>query len=172
MTTVRENAPLDLADLVRCHQADVWRYLRFLGAPPGEADDLVQETFLSVLKKPLAQRCPQATAAYLRTVAKRQLLMARRRRGNRPNTVELDVADQVYGRQAGGQRWNDYLTALSDCLERTNGRMRQTLDLFYRDGQSREEIAHRLDMKPDGIKTLLRRARKSLRECVERKVKR
>ena len=38
---------LDLAELVREHQADVWRYLRYLGADGHDADDLTQETFLA-----------------------------------------------------------------------------------------------------------------------------
>lgn len=38
----------DMAGLVRAHQAGVWRYLRFLGCHPDEADDLTQETFLAL----------------------------------------------------------------------------------------------------------------------------
>ena len=41
----------------------------------------------------------------------------------------------------------------------------------YDEDRSREEIAARLDLTADGVKTLLRRARASLRDCVERKIK-
>ena len=44
------------------------------------------------------------------------------------------------------------------------------MDLQYRVESSREAIAAALDMKPDGVKTLLRRTRQVLRECVERKL--
>ena len=39
-----ERVEMDLASLVREHQADVWRYLRYLGAAADDADDLTQET--------------------------------------------------------------------------------------------------------------------------------
>ena len=45
-------SPLDVARLVREHQAGVWRYLRVLGCPATEAEDLTQETFLAVLTRP------------------------------------------------------------------------------------------------------------------------
>ena len=76
-----EQRALTPAELVHAHQAGVWRYLCYLGAAPIEADDLTQETFLSVIRRPLEQRSPRETAGYLRTVARRQLLNLRRREG-------------------------------------------------------------------------------------------
>ena len=64
-----------------------------------------------------------------------------------------------------------YLDALRDCLEQLEGRSRAAIDLQYREHASREAIATRLEMQPDGVKTLLRRTRHVLRECVERKLK-
>ncbi len=65
----------------------------------------------------------------------------------------------------------DNLSALRECLEHVNGRAGQAIDLFYRQGRRRTEVAAQLEMKPEGIKTLLRRTRETLRDCVERKVK-
>jgi len=48
MTAATADRQTEMAALVRAHQAGVWRYLRFLGCEPSEADDLVQETFLDV----------------------------------------------------------------------------------------------------------------------------
>jgi len=42
------------------------------------------------------------------------------------------------------------------------------LDLQYRDRAGREEIAAQLGLAVEGVKTLLRRARAALRDCVER----
>jgi DNA-directed RNA polymerase specialized sigma24 family protein len=50
------------------------------------------------------------------------------------------------------------------------GPPREAIDLHYRDGVGREAIAAKLEMKPDGVKSLLRRTRELLRECVQRKV--
>jgi DNA-directed RNA polymerase specialized sigma24 family protein len=63
-----------------------------------------------------------------------------------------------------------YLEALRDCVAQLQGRPREAIDLHYRDGVGREAIAAKLEMKPDGVKSLLRRTRELLRECVQRKV--
>jgi len=171
MTAATADRQAELAGLVRAHQAGVWRYLRFLGCHPAEADDLVQETFLAVLRENFAIRSPAETAAYLRTVARNRLLMARRKQRNAPSAVDLEAAESVWARVAAEDGLNHYLAALGDCLQAAiTPRARQALELQYRDRASREEIAAALEMAVEGVKTLLRRARTALRDCVERKV--
>ena len=106
-------------------------------------------------------------------MARNQLLALRRKQNREISTVELEAADSVWAAAAG--RSGDltgYLDALRECVEQLDGRCRQAIDLHYRDGLGREAIAERLEMKPDGVKTLLRRTRQLLRECVERKLNR
>lgn len=163
--------PSDLATLVQEHQAGVWRYLRFLGAERTEADDLAQETFLAFAQAQFVERDPRQTAGYLRTVARNRLLALRRRQHRQVSTVELEAADSVWAAAAGPDgSLSGYLDALRDCVEQLEDRPREAIDLHYRNGASREAIAEKLDMKPDGVKTLLRRTRELLRECVERKI--
>jgi RNA polymerase sigma-70 factor (ECF subfamily) len=177
MTAIQEQPPptqqpLDLASLVHRHQAGVWRYLRFLGADRSEADDLTQETFLAVARGGFVERDERQTAGYLRVVARNQLLALRRKQNREISTVELESADTVWAAAAGDDgSFNSYLDALCECVEQLDGRPRLAIDLHYRVEASRDAIAAALDMKPDGVKTLLRRTRQLLRECVERKLK-
>ena len=177
MTAIQEQPPqtcepIDLASLVREHQTGVWRYLRFLGADGTEAADLVQETFLAFARAKFAERDCRQTAGYLRTVARNQLLVLRRRQSREISTVELAAADNVWAAAAGPDGdLAGYLEALRECVEILEGRSREAIDMHYRDGASREAIATRLEMTPDGVKTLLRRTRQVLRDCVERKLK-
>ena len=164
--------PFDLAALVREHQAGVWRYLRYLGADAPEADDLTQETFLAVARSTLVEQSPAQTSGYLRTVAYRQLLMLRRKQRRRVSTVELDAADSVWAEsfdaeRANGDAWDDHVEAARRCVEKLEGRARRAVDLMYREGAGREAIAQALEMTADGVKTLLRRTRAKLRECIE-----
>jgi RNA polymerase sigma-70 factor (ECF subfamily) len=164
--------PFDLASLVHQHQAGVWRYVRFLGAAAAEADDLTQETFLAVARADFAQRDERQTAGYLRVVARNQLLALRRKQHHEIGTVELEAADSVWVAAAGPEgNLAGYLDALADCLTKLEGRSREAIDLHYREGASRDAIASQLGMQPDGVKTLLRRTRQVLRECIERKLK-
>ena len=163
--------PGQLEALIRVHQAGVWRYLRYLGAELAEADDLVQETFLAFARAEFVERDPRQTAGYLRTVARNQLLALRRRQHREVITVELEAADSVWAAAAGPDgSLSGYLDALRVCVEQLEGRPREAIDLHYRHGESREAIAAKLGMQPDGVKTLLRRTREMLRECVERRI--
>ncbi len=160
----------DLAEIIREHQADIWRYLRYLGAEPHDADDLTQETFLAFARSEFIEQSPTQTLAYLRTIARNQLLMHRRHQGREIRTVELAAAEQVWCASIVADDTTGFLAALAECLEQLEGRVREAINGFYRDRLSREELATKLDMKPDGVKTLLRRTRELLRNCIEKKM--
>ena len=169
MATVTSKPPGNLADLVLAHQAGVWRYLRYLGCDSSEADDLVQETFLSVHRKPFEERSPEAPAAYLRTVARNLFLMSVRRAKRQAVIANLELVEEVWQRLHADDG-EAYREALHDCVESLDGRARQAIDLFYRDQHSRVQIASDLEMTEDGVKSLLRRTREVLRKCVQGRV--
>ncbi len=163
----------EMAALVQAHQGDLWRYLRYLGCQAAEAEDLLQETFLAVFREGFEVRSTAQTVAYLRTVARNQLLMDRRKQRNRPQAVELETAEAVWAQAAGEDGLDDYLVALGECLHNAlSPRARRALELQYRDRASRAEIATELHLAVEGVKTLLRRARSALRDCVERRLAR
>jgi RNA polymerase sigma-70 factor, ECF subfamily len=163
--------PADLASLVRQHQAGVWRYVRFLGADTTEADDLTQETFLALARGGFVERDELQTAGYVRVVARNQLLALRRKQNREIDTVGLEAADSVWAAAAGPDgSLSIYLDALRECLAQIEDRARQAIDMHYHDEAGREAIASQLGMQPDGVKTLLRRTRDVLRECIQRKI--
>ena len=169
MTTVSEQLEVELATIVAEHQAEVWRYLRYLGANSADADDLTQETFVALSRSTFCYQSRPETSAYLRTVARNQLLMLRRLEGREVDTVQLTAAEEAWAEAVGPDSMDDFLVALADCLTTLEGRAQSVIDMFYRDGLGRAEIATALEMQPDGVKTLLRRTRQLLRQCIERK---
>ena len=158
-------APLDVPRLVHEHQTGVWRYLRVLGCPAAEADDLTQETFLAVLTKPFQDYNRQATAAYLRQVARNLFITSRRRA---VATAELDEAEAAWLRWAVKDDGQDLMNALRSCLQKLTDRARQALDLRFGRQASRTEIASAVGLSEDGAKNLLQRTKQQLRECIER----
>ena len=129
-------SPSGLATLVQRHQAGVWRYLRFLGAKWSEAEDLTQETFLAFIRARFVERDARQTAAYLRTVARNQLLALRHSQKREIASVELEAAESVWARVAGEDgSLNSYLDALRECVEQLIGRPRQAVELPLRPGQ-------------------------------------
>lgn len=160
--------PVDVSALVEAHHATIWRYLRYLGCDRATADDLTQETFLVFLRKPFNFMGHESTAGYLRGIARYVWLEERR---NTVTTAELDAADAAYTRNAGASGGDEYLDALRECEKTLAGKAREAVQLQYRDRLSLEQIGDALEMKPNGVKTMLQRARQHLRECVERRLK-
>lgn len=161
-------------ELIRRHQAAVLRYLRYLGADASAVDDLVQETLLAVLRKvadgTFEQKSYTQTGAYLRVTARNEFISRHRKQGREPDMVAIEAAESVWAEVVIDDVLEDYLDALRDCLKSVSDKAASALRLFYRDKRSRMEVAEELEMKPAGVKTLLRRTRESLRDCVERKV--
>ena len=82
--------------LVRAHQRPLGSYLRYLGAPSGAVDDLVQETFLTFLSSRFEERHDAATARYLRAIARHLFLKSLRRSDRDPPEVNLERAEALW----------------------------------------------------------------------------
>lgn len=170
MPVVANEPKIDLAALMEAHQAGVWRFLRVLGCDTSLADDLTQETFLAVYRAGFDDRGEKQTRAYLRVVAKNAFLKSRRNAGKVIAFEEIERIEAEWTALAedGGEAMT---SALRQCLEKLETRPRQALNAFYGTEKSREQVAQDLGMTDDGLKSLLRRTRELLKECIERKMK-
>jgi RNA polymerase sigma-70 factor (ECF subfamily) len=97
--------------------------------------------------------------------------MLRRPQGREASKVELAAAEDVWAAANEDGESSVLLDALAACYQSLAGRMRDAADRFYAGGQSRQEIAAALGATIDGVKSLLRRTRATLRECIERRMK-
>lgn len=153
---------------IRAHQRNVWRYLRWLGADPETADDLTQDAFLLALQKKIENRGHTRARSFLCRTARNLWLRSRRNRRD-----ELAVAREVdilWAQAAQSRATNDDegpREALRSCLSKLSGRAAEVVHLFYRSGLTREEVALHTGLRPDGVKTLLRRTRQQLKTCIE-----
>jgi RNA polymerase sigma-70 factor (ECF subfamily) len=160
-------APVRAEELITQFQAGVWRYLRALGCDSALADDLTQETFLAVIRKPFEHINDSATMAYLRRVAYHLLISYRRRQGRQIVTDQPEYFEQEWVRWAGFDGGDSAMDMLVDCFSRLTERARLALQMRFRDEATREEIAAALQITDHGAKNLMQRAKAQLRECVE-----
>jgi len=179
----------NLEHIVRRHQSQVWWYLRLLGADPATADDVTQDTFVAVMRRPFDDYEPRATAAYLRTVAKRTYFALLKQQKRSPEVVSADFSDQAWaaclednssfealwqhlthGEVTEADAFNRKLQALKSCLGVLAPKAREALRLRYEERESRERTAQLLGMTSNGVKSLLQRSRAALRDCIERKI--
>ncbi len=169
-TINKSEMELDLSELVARHQIMVWRYLRALGAEAALADDLTQDTFLEVMRRPFEQFSDAATASYLRRVA-HNLFISRRRRENRMTVTEhAEQFETAWLRWAGFDAGNDLLDGLQDCFRRLTNRAQLALRMRFGNEASRQGIAESLGISEHGAKNLMQRAKSQLRECLEKKL--
>jgi RNA polymerase sigma-70 factor (ECF subfamily) len=162
--------------MVRTHQASLYRYARYLGADRAAAEDIVQEAFLAALRasgRPARDRIRDRDA-WLRGVTRNVFLSHYRRMSASPVRADsraLESAERTWAadflRQGDGF---DYLEALRDCLERLPDRQRQVLDMHYAQGKGRAELAEVMKMTVEGIKSMMRRMRQALADCVRRRM--
>ncbi len=162
----------DWALFIQTHQRDVWRYLRALGCSPALADDLTQETFLRVLQRPFEDIHHRATAAYLRKVAYSRFITECRRSARTPEIARSDAIDRCWQQWVGDDSSDELIEHLRGCLEKLTDRTRRALQLRYEKQASRKAIGQALKMSEHGAKNLLQRAKKKLRECIERRARR
>jgi len=164
-----------LEALVKVHQAELYRYLRYLGASPEAAEDLVQETFLAACRSETAPKTDavRRRAAWLRGVARNLFLAHCRRDRSSPVRADSESLARAEGTwEATFLRGGDgfeTLEALRACLRELPERQREVLDLRYRERRSRSALARLLKMTEDGVKSLLRRIRAALAACIERR---
>ncbi|MFN0019105.1 MAG: RNA polymerase sigma factor [Pirellulaceae bacterium] len=166
-----ETTGIDPVVLIQTYQAGIWRYLRALGCDSAQAEDITQETFLSVLQKPFQDLGPSATLGYLRKVAFNLFISAKRRAGKVTAVENVEQLDRTWTNWAGSDNGEALIDALKDCLQGISKRARMALELRFREDCSREAIAAALEITEHGAKNLMQRAKQQLRECIESKLK-
>lgn len=165
-----------LTELVEAHQAELFRYLRFIGADYPVAEDLLQETFLRAFQAKAAPALHDHTArrAWLRRIAHNLFVDHCRRRGRSPVSFDSDAADtaEVFWSREFYQHDEGFgcMEALEQCMKRLSASQRELVDSFYAARRSREEIASSLGISPSGVKAALRRIRESLGECIQHRL--
>lgn len=168
--SVPDTTGFDPVHLVAEHQAGVWRYLRTLGCDPALAEDLTQETFLSVFQRPFQDYNRSATASYLRRTAHNLFVSLQRRAGKVTAVEDVELLDQSWCRWAEDDNGEAVLAALRECLENLSERARRALQLRFQERETRAKIAADLNITEHGAKNLMQRAKQKLRTCIESKL--
>jgi RNA polymerase sigma-70 factor (ECF subfamily) len=144
--------------------------LRILGKPE-LADDVMQETYLKVWK--MAGKFDPTIASpitWMVAVARNRAIDIVRR-GNEVSVEEapeaLAVADQAPPPLAR-REMTEELRRLLSCLGKLDPEKQRIVLLAYYSGWSREQLARKLDIPVNTIKTWLRRSLLEIRECMGR----
>jgi RNA polymerase sigma-70 factor (ECF subfamily) len=141
----------------------LWSYLYRVLGDATEAEDLMQEAFLKVLRAPVGTLAFDAQRGYLFRIASNLAVdrfRARRRRGTAEAQLERDLPRTT----AIGAADLDVTRGFGQLTPRE----RALLWMAYVEGSAHEEIAESLRVKPGSVRVLLFRARRRMRELLAR----
>jgi RNA polymerase sigma-70 factor (ECF subfamily) len=167
MSTPSEHT-LRVQQLFVANQGALRAFVLSLWPDVAEADDVMQEVFLTITAK--ADRFREGTnfLSWARTVARYEVCEARRARARTMLRAEvLAVLEADCPRDFGDSR---RLAALARCLEKLPPKAREVVQLRYHQELGAGEIARTLARSVNGVSVALAKARVALRACMEQQL--
>ena len=156
------------------HQGELRGWVLAMLPDFSAADDVLQETFLTVTRKAEVFQPETSFVAWAGAVARLHVFDWRRQRGRTAAALSDEVIEQLWCDAAASagdaSRADRELTALEGCLQSLAPQARKAVELRYRDGHKPAEVARRLGWTAEAIYVALSRARAALRECIERRL--
>jgi RNA polymerase sigma-70 factor (ECF subfamily) len=161
-----------LSLLMENHQANIYRYLKFMGADSSTAEDLLQEVFIAAYKGelPSCEMNDARVRGWLRGIA-RNLFYSYCRKNKRYREAlgngYLENAERYWQESNLDNSFGKYAESLKQCLQQVNDRNRKILLRRYNDNISRAELATEFRISDEGIKTTIRRTKEFLFNCIK-----
>ncbi len=159
-------------ELVRRYHAKVYRLAFRLMRDPEKAQDVLQETFLTVHRKLASFRFESAFGTWLYRVAYNTALMRLRKERSEPE-APLDDSAAADPASTDLDEGADEILARRESLERIRAAVDRLPEsyrtvILLRDVEelSTEEVAELMETTPAAIKTRLHRARLALRAAI------
>lgn len=132
-----------------------------------QSEDLAQETFVAAWKQLASLREPHKLRSWLCTIARNIIYDALKKQGREPSHA-AETLDAIHESPAFEPQPRDLVISHEEAallwrsLERIPEIYREPLILFYREHQSIQAVAEKLDLTEDTVKQRLSRGRKLL----------
>lgn len=167
----------DLARQFIQHRDLLYGYVFALTRDHEVAEDLVQDVGVSILTEATRGTHPDHFISWARGLARHRVAdhyrrLASRRQHEMPFEEFADAVDLAFAEDARTpEDQQQQLKLLRECLGELTARVRTIIDLRYHGRRSLDEIAASLSWTPASIKVALCRARRTLADCVGRKLR-
>lgn len=172
MTDTGSTAPdahtLHVQQLFVRHQQAVLGYVLSIEPNFADAQDVVQEVFLTISRKAHTWTADTDFLAWVCTVARYETLNFQRTRARRAARLDEDVVALLHaGEVADEAAFQRRVSALQRCLGRLAPRAHELVWMRYHGAQMPEQIAPAVGWTANAVRVALTRARQFLRECLE-----
>ena len=180
LDNLKERKSEALTQVVEEHTEVLLRGALGRGLPPVEAEELVQETFVTFLEVVARFEGRSSVRTFLFGILYRKAMERGRKRSRE---LPTDPIDEVFEKRFGSfGGWStpprgpdeEALTKetsvlISECLKDLTPDQRSAFHLKEVDRESSESVCNILDVTATYLRVLLFRARNKLRECLEEK---
>ncbi len=133
----------------------------------GLSEDIAQDTYLAAWQRLADMSSPHSFLPWLRQVARNRAIDQVRRRGYQEQTLDagdtrIDAAMGSVPEPADAHEREQQRELLARALDEIPDSSREVLLLFYREGQSSQQVAALLGMSDGAVRKRLQRARDGL----------
>jgi RNA polymerase sigma-70 factor (ECF subfamily) len=151
------------------HQQAVLAYILSLEPDVHDAQEIVQETFVTASRKAATWTSGTGFFPWACAIARFNTLHFQRTRGRRKARLADDVVE-LLAEQAEDDfaQFQLRVNALQKCLQELAPRARELINLRYHAGKLPTEVASEIGWTVNSVRVALTRARHSLRDCLER----
>lgn len=167
----QDDHTLQVQQLFVRHQQAVLGYVLSIEPNLADAQDIVQEVFLTISRKARTWAAETDFLAWVCTVARYEALHFQRTRARRPGRLDEDVIELLHATElVDGSDWQDRVEALRRCLDRLAPSAKDLIWRRYHGAQMPQQIAAAVGWTVNAVRVALTRARRMLRECMERQL--
>ncbi len=152
-------------------QRSLYAFILTLVRQSADAEDVLQETNLVLWQKAAEFDATRDFMPWALRIAQLQAMAHLKRRKRVPLTFDEPLlavlADEAI---TEAEELDTRRQALAGCLQKLPERQRELIASRYEPGGSVNELACRLGKTPKAVSEMLRRIRRALLECIERRV--
>jgi len=155
------------------YRAELTAYARSVLCNYTEAEDVVQEAMLVVVRKFDLFQQGTSMLAWCRSIVRLEVLRIKQQRQRERSLAERlldDAVDAAFDEFQTARRRDEvesWREVLGHCLEKVPKRGRQVLKARFVDELSYQQIGERVDMTLEAVRKSLFRLKKQVRSCVE-----
>jgi len=161
--------------MIKIYQAELYRYVRYLGADTMAAEEIIQDVFLTVYNTTEVPDIEdeQQCGAWLRRITRNIFLNYCRSQRRRRSHEILDPAILAEAERfwitefMPHDKGFDYIEALRKCIEKLPRKNKELILAFYGKAIPVSALAKCYGMTKNGLKSRLRRIRAVLAKCVQ-----
>lgn len=155
--------------LLAAHSQRIYRYIYNLVPDPDQAQDVYQESVLTLWEKFGEYRADEPFLPWAYRFAYFKVLAQRKNNRRQPTLLDDDVLEILAEEQVReDERLEAQLRILSGCLEKLPQKERRLLEVRYDGRATVAQIAQETGGLADTLYRVLHRVRKKLLQCIER----